>query len=283
MLGNIGEPENRRYLPPVPREDMGLAERYVMHELHNLEQTALEGYSSYNFPKVITSLTNFTNITLSSLYFDITKDCLYANKVTSRERIAVVTVLEQVLRSMTTVLAPVLPHLAEEIHSSWTSDGSSVFMTKWKPLSSQWKDTNAAEDMTELLRVRGVVLSLLEQARGNKVLKSSLEAEVYIVLPNDTAGTRLGELLRREERLLKTLFIVSDAVVTEEGSLKTSSPEWIYTDMLPISGCDEEVGIRVQPTTLHKCPRCWTYTRPAEETLCCRCSEVVEDQFLALV
>jgi isoleucyl-tRNA synthetase len=45
---------------------------------------------------VINALNNFATITLSSLYFDITKDCLYADGVKSRERRAVVTVLEQV-------------------------------------------------------------------------------------------------------------------------------------------------------------------------------------------
>ncbi|GLB39107.1 putative class-I aminoacyl-tRNA synthetase family protein [Lyophyllum shimeji] len=276
MLSNIGDEDSRRNLVRVPREEMGLAERYVTHELYNLEQTALEGYSSYNFPKVVTSLTNFANITLSSLYFDITKDCLYAHAIISPERRAVVTVLEQVLTSMTRVLAPVLPHLAEEIHSSWTSDGSSVFMTKWELLSPRWNDAKAAEDMTQLLRVRSVVLFLLEQARGNKVLKSSLEAEVHIILPSSATETELGELLQREESFLKTLFIVSDACVTDEGSLGTYSPEWLYTDTLPIPGCDQEAVIRVSPAKLHKCPRCWTYTRPAEDTLCRRCSEVVE-------
>ena len=69
-LGNIGdEKEFKR----VPREKMGLvglflsslfaatltstqAERYVMHELYQLEQTALEGYASYNFLKGLVSL-----------------------------------------------------------------------------------------------------------------------------------------------------------------------------------------------------------------------------------
>jgi isoleucyl-tRNA synthetase len=86
-----------------------------MHELYKLEKTAREGYESYNFPKgisplstyyriplaltrciVINALNNFANTTLSSLYFDITKDCLYANDAKSLERRAVVTVLEQV-------------------------------------------------------------------------------------------------------------------------------------------------------------------------------------------
>lgn len=37
---------------------------------------------------------------------------------------------------MTSVLAPVLPHLAEEIHAAWASDEDrSVFMTPWAPLA----------------------------------------------------------------------------------------------------------------------------------------------------
>jgi hypothetical protein len=34
--------------------------------------------------------------------------------------------------------------------------------------SNEWKDDRAAEEMTELLRIRGGVLSLLEQARRHK-------------------------------------------------------------------------------------------------------------------
>ncbi len=78
-----------------------------------LEQAALEAYSTYNFPRgwceyfpaalrpdvpvlVIHALNNFVNNNLSSFYFDITKDCLYADSVNSHERRVVVTVLEQV-------------------------------------------------------------------------------------------------------------------------------------------------------------------------------------------
>ena len=53
---------------------------------------------SYSAP-VVTALSNFTNTTLSSLYFDITKDTLYANTPDSIERRSVVTVLEKVCGS----------------------------------------------------------------------------------------------------------------------------------------------------------------------------------------
>lgn len=46
---------------------------------------------------VVNALSNFANITLSSLYLDITKDCLYADAKSSLERRAVVSVLEQVI------------------------------------------------------------------------------------------------------------------------------------------------------------------------------------------
>lgn len=73
--------------------------------------------------------------------------------------------------------------------------------------------------MTELLRVRGAVLALLEKARGDqcveqpahsslysfnplsiksRILKSSLEAELDLILPEDTANSSLVDLLQRE-------------------------------------------------------------------------------------
>ena len=45
---------------------------------------------------VANALSHFTNITLSSFYFDITKDCLYADAVDGEARRGVVTVLNHV-------------------------------------------------------------------------------------------------------------------------------------------------------------------------------------------
>lgn len=91
------------------------AERYVLHKLHQLDVTARESYATYSFPKgkssqlppyplsttahnltVVSALSNFANITLSSLYFDITKDQLYCHAENSHERRAIVTTMQQV-------------------------------------------------------------------------------------------------------------------------------------------------------------------------------------------
>jgi isoleucyl-tRNA synthetase len=281
ILGNIGTIAERKHFVPVERNELGLAERFVMNELYKLDQIATEGYANYNFPKVMNSLTNFANITLSSLYFDITKDCLYANDIQSVERRAVVTTLAKVLDSMTSIMAPVLPYLAEEIHSTLhegdeTVSQVSVFAKKWTPVSAEWNDPHAEQDMASLLRMRSVVLSLLEKARGDKHLKSSLEAEVDIILPNDiSVRPYLLQLIEREETFLKTLFIVSDANITDEGSLGTSSFAWSYVSSMDIPGSDLELAIRIKPASSSKCPRCWTYTREEEHDLCVRCEDVV--------
>ena len=84
---------------------------------------------------VIQELSYFANITLSSFYFDINKDCLYADREDGIERRKALTVLDQVLTTMMKVLAPVLPHLAEEIHATLHGpDSLSVFATPWTPL-----------------------------------------------------------------------------------------------------------------------------------------------------
>ncbi|KAL4073583.1 tRNA synthetases class I-domain-containing protein [Scleroderma citrinum] len=282
MLGNIGTTKQKMNgqclssLPPITRKNFGLAERYVMNELYKLETIAFEGYTTYNFPRVMTALTNFANITLSSLYFDITKDVLYANRIHSVERRVVIDILERTLRTMTSVLAPVLPHLAEEIHAQCVDDPHLSFFTqKWSPLSAEWEDPQAERDMGSLLGVRNVVLSLLEKARGDKNLKSALEAKVTITLPSN-GELELLQLLKREKDFLKTLFIVSEVKLIDAGNQRPSSARWLYKGSLGIPGSsDAELGIRVEPATLSKCPRCWTYMRPEHEELCSRCQQVV--------
>jgi isoleucyl-tRNA synthetase len=200
ILGNIGDAHNREAFVPVPREQLGLAERYVMSELYDVEQAALDGYNSYNFPKVVNAITRFTNVTLSSLYFDIMKDCLYANAVQSHERRAVVTVLQKILETMSSIIAPITPYLAEEIHDALNGGtDKSVFSKPWLPLGSEWKDPSASSDMATLLRVREEVLLLLEKARAQKLIGSSLEADVDLILPSDLSNTDpILSLLRRE-------------------------------------------------------------------------------------
>ncbi|KAJ7839606.1 tRNA synthetases class I-domain-containing protein [Mycena olivaceomarginata] len=231
VLGNVGSAETRAKMKRVQRSEMGLV--------------------------LAAALSNFANITLSSFYFDISKDGLF-------ERRATVTVLEQVLTTMNSIMAPLVPHLAEEIHEAFNETESSIFTIQWKPLASEWDDPKANEEMKMLLRLRTAVLAGLEEARGDKKIKSSLEAEVELLVPDLEQPSPFIELLQREENLLKTLFITSDATLIDEGSLAA------------IPSSDEDLTIRVRPAQLEKCSRCWIFTRVPSEPLCPRCTSVVQ-------
>ncbi|KAJ8590615.1 hypothetical protein M405DRAFT_815833, partial [Rhizopogon salebrosus TDB-379] len=57
---------------------------------------------------------------------------------------------------MTAVVAPVLPHLAEEIHGTLHTDDerrvSTVrFAKTWAPVSVEWNNPQAEQDMASLL------------------------------------------------------------------------------------------------------------------------------------
>ncbi|KAK0496309.1 tRNA synthetases class I-domain-containing protein [Armillaria luteobubalina] len=323
LLGNIGdiyEQDNEDSWENV-REHMDLADRYMINELQKCEAECAAAYVAYNFPKVVKTLQNLCNITLSSFYFDINKDNLYANALSGYERRATVFVLKEILATIVRIMAPILPHLAQEIHDSmyYKSKGLVFLEQPWN-----WREGSFAikgfteddmkavkkdsEDMAMLMQeVRPVVTSLLEQAREQKQIRSSLEAEVDVILPEipDVASealsdaqeataalgkTRLAQFFRDNEDFMAKHFIVSRVTVMDEGSLGTASPEWIYIRSLSILGegfskpasalgSEEsyDIAIRIRPAMREKCPRCWTFTKETEDILCQRCADVTQD------
>lgn len=133
LLGNL---RDRRLSEDekVPREQLSLIDRYVMHKLHELDAQARAGYSTYNFPKgerssmswrwlcaqhlllVVAALHNFANTTASSLYFDLTKDSLYCDALESVERRSILTVMEQVCSHKFCVMVSSLTYAPDSGH-----------------------------------------------------------------------------------------------------------------------------------------------------------------------
>jgi isoleucyl-tRNA synthetase len=131
MLGNIGDPATHPESNLIPKNQLGLVRLdmsgcsgecshdirsivtlcisftsssklrcVVMHNIisQKVSTTPFGDQIDLTMLPVISTLTNFTNITLSSLYFDIAKDNLYANKASSPERRSTVTVFQHVRR-----------------------------------------------------------------------------------------------------------------------------------------------------------------------------------------
>ena len=182
-------------------------------------------------------------------------------------------VLFHIVTGLARLMAPILSFTAEDVWdvvpgrepSPATVDSvhlstfpEPVALSDEEDLEAKWK---------QLLAIRTVVLSALEQQRREKVIGSSLEACVVLnVVP------ALHGFLQAYEKELPTLFIVSQVVVR---STENPSGERHLES-------DEALGMSVNVVKAEgeKCERCWNYrasvgNAPEHPTLCDRCIEAV--------
>jgi isoleucyl-tRNA synthetase len=184
----------------VDAADMPEAERYILHELWTLEQAVLEGYDTYNFRQSLHALMNFCTNDLSAFYFDIRKDALYCDPISSHARASALTVIDHVFDCLVRWLAPIIPFTTEE---AWSllhpGTESSVHLEDFTPVPDSWRDDDLAAKWAKIREVRRVVTGALEIERANKRLGSSLEAapNVYVsdaALVEAFAGVDLAEV-----------------------------------------------------------------------------------------
>jgi isoleucyl-tRNA synthetase len=156
--------------------------------------------------------------------------------------------MHEILGALCRLLAPVLAFTAEE---SWRHSalGGSVHLEEFPRAGDRRNE--ASEQVSELLKLRGVIGQAIERARQEKLIGNALEAAVFLYSDSD-ATTKIS----KEE--LEEFFILSDLTVRQAN----------------------EASASVTRTTYKKCARCWRH-RPAVGTskehpdLCDRCESVV--------
>lgn len=122
-LGNLSSFDPSSDLLPYPQ--LSSLDRYVLHLLSCYASEATQAYESFNFSRLQTLLNKLIPKDLSSFYFEIVKDRLYCDAPQGNRRRSTQTTLYHVLQCLTKSIAPILPHLAEEVaqHSSISVDG----------------------------------------------------------------------------------------------------------------------------------------------------------------
>jgi isoleucyl-tRNA synthetase len=124
---------------------------------------------------------------LSSFYFDVRKDALYCDPISSQTRRAALTVVDEVFKRVTVWLAPVLAFTAEEAWlARYPSETASVHTETLPETPASWRDDALAKRWTKIRRVRRVVTGALEIERAGKRIGASLEAAptVFIADPD---------------------------------------------------------------------------------------------------
>ena len=215
-------------------------ERYVLALLGKLDATLRAAVLEYDFNTYTRALIDFCNEDLSAFYFDIRKDRLYCDAPDGAERRAYRTVLDTLFHALVRYAAPVLVFTSEEV---WQSryPGASVHLLEWPAIPAAEADLLR---WTELRALRERVTEAIEPLRREKVVRSSLEAEVSVPGAMVPAGFTDADLAE--------LFI--SAAVTRGGE-----------------------AIAVRRSEDDKCGRCWRLLPEVVEdgALCGRCGDAV--------
>jgi isoleucyl-tRNA synthetase len=183
MLGNLAHfrPEDR-----VAEKDMPELERLMLHRLAELDRLVRQAYADFDYKRIFAALNAFMTSDLSAFYFDIRKDALYCDPISSVTRKACLTVLDHLFRTTVTWLAPMLCFTAEEAWLARYPQATSLHVELFPEVPAAWRNDALAEKWRKVRSVRRVVTGALELERAGKRIGSSLEAApvVYVSDPD---------------------------------------------------------------------------------------------------
>ncbi len=156
-------------------------ERLMLHRLTELDAQVRRAYAEFDYKRIFAALNAFMTVDLSAFYFDIRKDALYCDPISSVTRRACLTVLDHLFRATATWLAPMLPFTAEEAWlARYPSADGSVHLELFPDIPAEWRNDALAEKWRKVRTVRRVVTGALEIERAGKRIGSSLEADPFV-------------------------------------------------------------------------------------------------------
>ncbi|MEM1281111.1 MAG: class I tRNA ligase family protein, partial [Cyanobacteria bacterium P01_H01_bin.152] len=195
------------------------------------------------------------------------------------------TVLAIVIENLARAIAPVLSHMAEDIWQNlpYEAPTQSVFESGWVKLEDTWRQPELAEKWAQLRDVRQEVNKVLEQARSEKAIGSSLEAKALLYLA-DTGLHQTLDAMNPTDAIapgsvhvdeLRYLFLVSQVEVLDTPEKLTVAKYRSEAD---------HIGVGVVDAEGEKCDRCWYYSSSVGQSsehpaICDRCVEALSGNF----
>lgn len=277
----------------IPYSDLPVIDQHALFHLENIVNNIKESYENYQFFKIFQTIQRFVIVDLSNFYFDIAKDRLYVGGTASYTRRSCQTVLAEHLLSIVRVIAPILPHLAEDVwqnlpfqYATKAGDVAKfVFESRWPAPNERWLSFPAkeVEFWEKILEMRTEVNRTLEAARTGKLIGSSLEAKIYLHAFDSSLAVRLNEMCEAENDAdtLSRIFITSQVEILP--SLDNEHIENIPYNGEYLKEGENKVWIGVSRAEGSKCERCWNFSAQVgsfaeHPTLCSRCLNAVAGQ-----
>ena len=281
MLGNLNDfdPEKNTitYLE-LPKLD-----QYMLHRITDVFAEITDAFEKFQFFRFFQTVQNFCVVDLSNFYLDIAKDRLYISHPNALRRRSCQTVLKVILENLAKAIAPVLCHMAEDIWQflPYKTLHKSVFQSGWVELKEQWERPELRDFWDKLRLIRSEVNQVMEQARKEKAVGSSLDAKVLLYVSDQD--------LKKHLKLFNSNDTLMSNQVDELRYLLLASQVELVDSIENIQNTEyqsksELVSVGIVKADGQKCDRCWNYSTKVGQfsdnpTICERCNAALVGEF----
>lgn len=252
----------------IAYEDLRSIDQYMEVKLNDLVKESLAAYDKYDFSAVFKRVFNFISNDLSSFYLDFAKDVLYIEGENSHTRRAMQTVIYDAAVKLAKILTPILPHTMEEIWGFLHEDDEYIQLSEMPEVETFINREELLDNWTEFMKLRNDVLKALEEARNEKLIGKSFEADLTIYPTTETKA-----ILDKLNADFREILIVSKLTIKDsEENAPENAKEYPTAKIL------------VKPAEGEVCPRCRMIrtdigSDPKLPMLCGRCAKIVEENY----
>ncbi|KAL7545516.1 hypothetical protein ACHAWF_008864 [Thalassiosira exigua] len=290
LIGNLADYDPNTNA--VPYDELPSMDKWMLGTMSKVLNEVDDALSKYQFSRATNELLRFATADLSNFYLDVAKDRLYISSVDDARRRSCQTVIHALLEGYAKAIAPILPHMAEDIWQNLPykaeGDSSSVFESGLSQELLSYPDFDT--ETWDLVRdVRTDVNQVLELARRDKLVGASLDAAAYVYAPDEKIRKVLEKLDGDVNLIspsvktngvdeLRTALMISQVNIVDSEEDVTSVCDETYIAKGELSGCT--LGVTKAKGT--KCGRCWFYDEEVGKhgaeygaDLCQRCGEAI--------
>ena len=198
-----------------------------------------EYFKAYNFHNLYKELLNFCTVELSAFYFDIRKDLLYCDPRDSKKRSDCILILKVILECLLKWFAPILSFTTEEIYhliSKEDKEGS-IHLQEFVKIPDQWKNDELNKKWQKIKTIRDEANISIESKRTEKIIGSSLEANIEIKIKNQD----IFNVAKNQD--FSEICITSSALISNDNSI------------------NNEIEVITSKAVGNKCPVCWKISK----------------------
>ncbi|KAL6259758.1 hypothetical protein P5V15_009672 [Pogonomyrmex californicus] len=191
-------------------------DKYMLHALHQYNKEIQNLYDNYVYHHACKLILNFLMNTVSPVYCHLIKDRLYCDEAASPTRLAAIEVTRATLTVFVRSIAPIVPHLAEEVWLYHPENLASVplYHSEYKAPET-WHQPEIAKHVETALNLRGKVNTLAERNTWElsgiiTAPKDDYESLSLLQKDRESSTSELCDILQ-----LSSIILIESSTVSE--------------------------------------------------------------------